>query len=452
MLLIHCPYCGPRPELEFAYAGEAHIARPPDPSATTADEWAEFLYLRNNTARRARRALAPRARLRALLQRAARHDDRPFRRDLPRGRAAARAAGGRQAVSGRRLDERRPHRPRARRCASRSTARRYTGFAGDTLASALLANGVHLFGRSFKYHRPRGMIAAGSEEPNALVTVIRDAARRTPNLRATQVELYDGLVAESQNRWPSLGFDVQAVNDLLSPLLPAASTTRRSCGRRPPGTRCTSRPSAARRASASRRRSPTRTATRSATRIATCWWSAPVRRAWPRRWPHRRRGARVMLCDEQPEFGGSLLDEPRRDASTASRRADWLAADARRRCARDRNVTLLPRTTAFGYFPHNMIGLDERVTDHLRDARRGPAARAPVAGARQARSCSPTGAIERPLVFPGNDRPGVMLASAARTYLHRHGVAVGQHVVLVTGCDAAYATALDLRAPACASR
>ena len=97
----------------------------------------------------------------------------------------------------------------------------YTGFAGDTLASALLANGVHLVGRSFKYHRPRGILAAGSEEPSALVTVSRDAYRVTPNLRATQVELYDGLTAVSQNRWPSLSHDVGRVNDALSPFFPA---------------------------------------------------------------------------------------------------------------------------------------------------------------------------------------------------------------------------------------
>ena len=98
--------------------------------------------------------------------------------------------------------------------------RAYSGFAGDTLASALLANGVHLMGRSFKYHRPRGALAAGAEEPNALVAVRRDAARYTPNLRATQVELYEGLEAHSQNRWPSLAFDVGAVNDLFARLGP----------------------------------------------------------------------------------------------------------------------------------------------------------------------------------------------------------------------------------------
>src|ERR1700731_3944160 len=99
--------------------------------------------------------------------------------------------------------------------------RSYEGFAGDPLASALLANGQHLVGRSFKYHRPRGILAAGSEEPNALVTISRDAARYTPNLRATQVELYDGLIAASQNRWPSLRHDVGRLNDLFSPFFPA---------------------------------------------------------------------------------------------------------------------------------------------------------------------------------------------------------------------------------------
>src|SRR5882672_4060132 len=99
--------------------------------------------------------------------------------------------------------------------------RTYTGFQGDTLASALLANGVHLVGRSFKYHRPRGILSAGAEEPNALVAVRRDAARYAPNLRATQIELYEGLEAESQNRWPSLEFNVGAVNDAVSPFIPA---------------------------------------------------------------------------------------------------------------------------------------------------------------------------------------------------------------------------------------
>src|SRR5271154_1390608 len=97
----------------------------------------------------------------------------------------------------------------------------YQGYAGDTLASALIANGVHLVGRSYKYHRPRGILGAGAEEPNALVSLSRGPGRFTPNLRATQIELYGGLAASSQNRWPSLTFDIGAVNDLLSPLFGA---------------------------------------------------------------------------------------------------------------------------------------------------------------------------------------------------------------------------------------
>ncbi len=110
---------------------------------------------------------------------------------------------------------------RARRLQFRFDGRSFEGLAGDTLASALLANGVHLLARSFKYHRPRGILSAGAEEPNALVTVRRDKARVTPNLRATQIALYDGLEAESQNRWPSLRTDVGRINDWLSPLFPA---------------------------------------------------------------------------------------------------------------------------------------------------------------------------------------------------------------------------------------
>ena len=320
--------------------------------------------------------------------------------------------------------------------------RDYGGFAGDTLASALLANGVRVFGRSFKYHRPRGVIAAGSEEPNALVTVMRDQARCTPNLRATQVELYDGLVARSQNRWPSLDFDVQAVNDLLSPLLPAAfyyktfmwpraawhklyePFIRRAAGLGEPPTLP----------------DPDRYSQRFAHCDVLVVGAGPAGIAAAL--TASASGASVMLCDEQPEFGGSLLDEPTATIDGATS-AEWIRdsiATLRSRA----NVTLLSRTTAFGYFPHNLIGLNERITEHLPS----PSTDSPrerLWQVRAARVVIATGSIERPLVFPGNDRPGVMLASAARTYLNRYGVAVGQDIVVVTGSDAAYATALDLR-------
>ena len=341
-----------------------------------------------------------------------------------------------RTASGGRIDRSRP-------VSFRFDERTYLGCAGDTLASALLANGVHLLGRSFKYHRARGVLGAGSEEPNALVAVLRDAARRTPNLRATQVELYDGLIAESQNRWPSLAFDVGAINNLLSPLIPAGFYNKTFMW--PRGAwKALYEPKI--RAAAGLGVAPTLPdPDRYAQRFGHCdvlvvgggpaGLAAALEAA--------AAGARVMLCDEQAELGGSLLDET--DATiNGGRAADWVAATVAT-LARHERVTLLPRTTAFGYFPHNLIGLVERVTDHLPL----PPAHLPRERLWQVRAREvvlATGAIERPLIFPGNDRPGVMLASAARTYLQRYGVRVGTRAVVAAGCDAAYRAALDLAA------
>ncbi len=321
--------------------------------------------------------------------------------------------------------------------------RSYTGLAGDTLASALIANGIQLFGRSFKYHRPRGVIAAGSEEPNALVALIRDAGRRTPNVRATQVEIYDGLVAESQNRWPSLSFDVNAVNDFVAPLIPAAFYYKTFMW--PPKAWHRWYEPVIRKAAGLGRAPEAPDPDRYAQRFAHC--DVLVVGAGPAGLAAAlstgSTGARVVLCDEQPGLGGSLLDE---GGATIDGQpvVTWLA-EAEAALARLPNVTVLKRTTAFGYFPHNLVGLCERLTDHLA----APPKDMPRERLWQVRAGEvvlATGAIERPLVFPGNDRPGVMLASAARAYLHRHGVAVGSKVVLVTGSDAAYASAFELKA------
>ena len=172
--------------------------------------------------------------------------------------------------------------PNAGRLTPANTARftfdgqNYTGLAGDTLASALLANGVHLVGRSFKYHRPRGILSAGAEEPNALVSIERDAARKTPNVRATVQELYDGLTAHSQNRWPSLAFDIGAVNDVASPMFSAGFYYKTFMWPKAAWKRFTSRRSALPPASASPRTSRTPTITPRASRIATCWSSGVV--------------------------------------------------------------------------------------------------------------------------------------------------------------------------------
>src|SRR5882672_6813781 len=323
--------------------------------------------------------------------------------------------------------------------------RTYTGFQGDTLASALLANGVHLVGRSFKYHRPRGILSAGAEEPNALVAVRRDAARYAPNLRATQIELYEGLQAESQNRWPSLDFDVGAVNDLISPFIPAGFYYKTFMWPRnawhsfyEPRIRATAGLGVA-----PDKPDPDRYSNRFAHCNVLVVGAGPAGLAAAL--AAAQSGARVILCDEQPEFGGSLLSEPPADGVTLDgyRSRDWIQQTLEQ-LTRLPEVTLLPRTTAFGYFPHNLIGLNERLTDHLGSL----PANLPRERTWQVRAKDvvlATGAIERPLVFPGNDRPGVMLASAARTYVNRYGVLPGNNAVVVAAHDEAYRAAIDLR-------
>lgn len=318
----------------------------------------------------------------------------------------------------------------------------YTGHPGDTLASALLANGVHLVGRSFKYHRPRGILGAGAEEPNALVGIRRDEARYTPNLRATQVELYEGLQAVSQNRWPSLGADVGRLNDLLSRFLPAGFYYKTFMWPRR-AWHALYEPFIRRAAGlgvAPTAPDPDRYAQRYAHCEVLVVGAGPAGLAAAL--TAAAAGVRVMLCDEQPEFGGSLLADTTAtiDGLSAS---DWVAKAVATLKANPK-VTLLTRTVAFGYFPHNLIGLNERLTDHL--AVTGQQTRERMYQVRAAEVVLATGAIERPLVFAGNDRPGIMLASAAQIYLNRYGVRVGDRAVLVTASDAAYLAALDLKA------
>lgn len=319
----------------------------------------------------------------------------------------------------------------------------YTGFAGDTLASALLAHGIHLFGRSFKYHRPRGLLSAGAEEPNALVSV-GTGGRHTPNLRATQVEIYEGLVAESQNRFPSLTFDIGEVNDLVPPGVFSAGFYYKTF----------MNPKAA-----------WKTIYEPFIRRAAGLGTAP-KDADPDHYTHRyafcdvlvvgagaaglaaalaasEDGARVILCDENNELGGGLLAE-RNVTIDGQSAADWAGAAAARLASRP-NVEILTRTQAFGYYAQNFLGLQQRLTDHLAAAPAG-APRERLWKVRAKQVVLAAGAIERPLVFPENDRPGVMLASAARIFANRFGVQPGTRAVLFTADDSGYAAALDLKA------
>ena len=319
--------------------------------------------------------------------------------------------------------------------------RPFEGLHGDTLASALLANGVHLVGRSFKYHRPRGILTAGAEEPSALVAVRRDAARYTPNLRATQVELYEGLCAESQNRWPSLRFDLGRANDWLSAFFPAGFYYKTFMWPRV-GWKTLYEPVI--RSAAGLGRAPSRADT---DRYARCYAHCDVLvvGAGPAGLAAALcaagSGARVILCDEQSELGGSLLAGSAAVIDGVAADA-WLAQTLATLAGHPR-VLLLPRTTAFGYFPHNAIGLNERLTDHLANPHPGQA-RERLWQVRAREVVLATGAIERSLVFPDNDRPGIMLAAAAHTYLNRYGVLAGSRAVVVTATDVAYQTAIDM--------
>ncbi|MBB3946149.1 sarcosine oxidase subunit alpha [Rhizobium skierniewicense] len=317
----------------------------------------------------------------------------------------------------------------------------YTALQGDTVSSALLANGVHLIGRSFKYHRPRGFLSAGPEEPNALIDVSRDSSRKQPNVRATVQEVFDGAIVSSQNRFPSLSFDVGAVNDFLSPLFVAGFYYKTFMW-----------PKAAwdklyepiiRRAAGLGNAPKEGDADQYASRYAHCdvlvagggvaGLTAALAAA--------KTGAKVMLADENREVGGALRFDTGTtiDGINGYEWAQKVLAELKAMP----NVEVLTRTTVFGYYNHNFIALAERVTDHL--ATPGHAPRERLWQVRAKKVVLATGAIERHMVFANNDRPGIMLASAARTYLNHYGVTVGHTVGVYTAHDSAYETAFDLK-------
>ena len=317
----------------------------------------------------------------------------------------------------------------------------YQGVQGDTLASALLANGVHLMGRSFKYHRPRGVVGASSEEPNALVTFERGEGRITPNVRATTLELFDGLKAESQNKWPNLKTDIGAFNNTFSMFFPAGFYNktfkwpasfwdkvyepfiRNMAGLGP----------------APEHADPDNYASVYGHCETLIVGSGPAGLAAAL--AAAKRGGRVILCDEQAELGGGLLASAglEIDGKPAS---EWLAKTLKV-LEKSENVILMPRTTAIGYYHDDFVALAERITDHLPGVEVGPS-RERLHRIRAGHVILAQGAIERPLVFNGNDRPGVMLASAAQTFINQYGVAVGNDVAVFTSHDSAYEAAFNL--------
>ena len=308
-----------------------------------------------------------------------------------------------------------------------------TGFAGDTLASALLADGELLFGRSFKYHRPRGVMSAGAEEANALVSVDRGPGRFTPNLRATAVEIFPGLDARSQNRWPSLKTDFGAINDRLGRFFPAGFYNKTFMWPRSfweklyePAIR-----NMAGLGDAPELPDPDHytAAYLHCEVLVVGAGPAGIEAALDA----ARAGHRVVLLDEQDEAGGDALADPAL--------WPWLK-DSLDELNRWANVRILTRTTALGYYHDNFVTAVERLTDHLAEIGDGP--REKLWRIRAGEVVLAQGAIERPLVFEGNDTPGVMLASAARTYLHRFGVAVGRNIALMACHDSGWKDAFAL--------
>ncbi|WP_327341962.1 sarcosine oxidase subunit delta family protein [Streptomyces europaeiscabiei] len=449
MLLITCPWCGPRDEAEFHYGGQAHVPYPETPSALTDEEWARYLFFRDNTkgpfAERWSHAAGCRTWFNAVRDTSTNEilavyragEPRPAAEDLrraaishARGAFAAPPAssaprpvtsrpspaqparparedeavqteegssGGaapREGTGSGDAGENQPFRHLTRGRIDRATpltftfdGTEYQGYRGDTLASALLANGVIQTGTSIKLGRPRGIFSAGVEEPNAVIQI--EAPFPEPMLPATTVELYDGLVASSlpgQGRLatepdPARYDAVHAHCDLLI------------VGAGPAG-------------------------------LAAAAAAA-------------NSGARVILADDQPHLGGSLLG--------TGEHLDW-AEETAGRLDTAPEVRVLRRTTVFGYYDDNHLLAVERRTNHLGAGAPGHVSRERVWRIRARRVVLATGAHERSLAFADNDRPGVMLAASARTYANRHGVLPGRRAVVFTTNDSAYAAALDLAA------
>ena len=319
----------------------------------------------------------------------------------------------------------------------------YFGFKGDTLASALLANNVHLVGRSFKYHRPRGIMTSGSEEPNAIVQINKNSSVTEPNVRATEVEIYDGLEASSQNCWPSVNFDIGGINNFLSPLLPAGFYYKTFMW---PASFWEKYEYFIRK-SAGLGQSPTE----------------PDPDIYDHNYVHcdvlvigggisgimaakisAENNFKTLLLEERPNLGGTTIYQ-KNDYFKINDQysSDWLEKEIEQ-IKNLKNLEIKTRTSVAAYHGYNYLLARENLTDHLPLEKKQNTIRQRLLKIRAKKVITATGSIERPLIFDNNDRPGIMLSSAIKKYADFYGVACGKENVLFTNNDTAYETAISL--------
>ena len=318
--------------------------------------------------------------------------------------------------------------------------KKYFGYEGDTLASALLANGIHLVGRSFKYHRPRGFFGAGVDEPNAKVQLYK-GAKTEPNANATEVELVEVLIAKSQNCWPSVSFDFGAINNLFQKFFPAGFYYKTFMWPK----------------------SFWYKVYEPIIRKAAGLGVAPLKPD-PDRYEHKyeycdvliagsgpsglasalaaaKNGARVILAEDKSRFGGSLLVD---EVTIGNKKGKEWADEAISQLKSMPNVIVKNRSQVFGYYDHNMMVMFERTRDHIENPNKFTP-RQKLWYIRAKEIVISTGSLERPLIFGNNDRPGILLSSAAKEYLKVYGVLVGRKPIIFTNNDSAYDTAIEFK-------
>ncbi len=332
---------------------------------------------------------------------------------------------------------------RTERISFKFNGKTFFGYKGDTLASALIANGIHLVGRSFKYHRPRGFLGSGSEEPNAIVQVLKDKARTEPNIRATQIEIFEGFEAKSQNCWPSVNFDIGEINNLFSPILPAGFYYK------------------------------------------TFMWPAKLWETYeyfirksaglgvsaterdPDKYDHKyyhcdvlivgcgpaglaaasvavKSGKRILLVDEKPELGGSLVGSNDEFTSIDNQTPQEWVKKTHSELLKNKNIKILNRTSVAAYHNYNYLIMMQNLTDHLGENDKKNKIRQRLWKVRAKKVILATGSIERTMIFDCNDRPGIMLSSSVRKYLNHYAVKCGNNAAIFTNNDDAYETALSL--------